>query len=74
MKSKSEIMMDIVEDLQLDCIVYQTTRGRHFLFKNNGVDKCGTHKKIAIGLTADIKVGSRNSYEIIKFNGEERFR
>lgn len=71
--NQSEIMMDIVEDLQLDCIVYQTTRGRHFLFKNNGVDKCGTHKKIAIGLTADIKVGSRNSYEIIKFNGEERF-
>lgn len=70
---QSEIMMQIVEDKQLDCIVYQTTRGRHFLFKNSGVEKCGTHKKIACGLTADIKIGSRNSYEIIKFNGEERF-
>ena len=70
---QSEIMMQIVEDRQLDCLVYQTTRGRHFLFKNSGVEKCGTHKKIACGLTADIKIGSRNSYEVIKFNGEERF-
>lgn len=71
--AQSEIMMNIVEDKQLDCVVYQTTRGRHFLFKNNGVERCGTHKKIACGLTADIKVGSRNSYEVIKFNGQERF-
>lgn len=70
---QSEVMMNIVEDKQLDCVVYQTTRGRHFLFKNNGVEKCATHKKIACGLTADIKIGSRNSYEIIKYNGEERF-
>ena len=70
---ESEILMNIVEVMQLDCIVYLTGRGRHFLFKNNGVEKCATHKKIACGLTADIKVGSRNSYEVIKFNGEERF-
>lgn len=70
---ESEILMNIVEVMQLDCIVYLTGRGRHFLFKNSGVEKCATHKKIACGLTADIKVGSRNSYEVIKFNGEERF-
>ena len=27
-KSQSDKMMDIVEDLQLNCRVYQTTRGR----------------------------------------------
>ncbi len=32
---QSEILMNIVEDYQLDCRVYQTTRGRHFLFKNH---------------------------------------
>ncbi|MDD3052214.1 MAG: DNA primase, partial [Candidatus Cloacimonetes bacterium] len=62
---QSEVMMNIVEDFQLNCRVYQTTRGRHFVFKNNGVDKCGTHVKLAIGLTADIKVGHKNSYEIL---------
>lgn len=72
---QSEIMMRIVEDQQLDCRVYQTTRGRHFLFKNenHGVNSNGTKLKLACGLVADIKVGGRNSYEVLKFNGEERF-
>ena len=72
-KAQSDIMMDIVEDLQLNCRVYQTTRGRHFLFKNDKVDGCSTHSTLAIGLTADIKIGKKNSYSILKFNGEERF-
>ncbi len=70
---QSEILMKIVEDLQLNCLVYQTSRGRHFLFKNDGVDQCYTHIKSAIGLTMDVKVGHKNSYEVLKFNGEERF-
>lgn len=72
-KTQSDIMMNIVEDLQLNCRVYQTTRGRHFLFKNDKVDGCSTHSTLAIGLTADIKIGKKNSYSILKFNGEERF-
>ena len=40
---QSEVLMNIVEDLQLNCRVYATTRGKHFLFKNAGVDKCFTH-------------------------------
>lgn len=72
-KEQSEKLMDIVEDLQLNCRVYQTTRGRHFVFKNDKVDKCGTHLSLAIGLTADIKIGSKNSYEVLKIDGEERF-
>lgn len=28
---------------------------------------------MAVGLTADIKVGSKLSYEVIKIDGEERF-
>lgn len=71
---QSEVLMNIVEDRQLDCRVYQTTRGKHFVFKNAGiVDKCKTHCKLAIGLTADIKVGCNNSYEVLKIDGEERF-
>lgn len=72
-REQSELLMDIVEDLQLDCIVMQTTRGKHFYFRNTTLEKCGTHRKLAIGLTADIKVGNRNSYAVAKFNGEERF-
>lgn len=70
---QSETLMDIVEDFQLNCRVYQTTRGRHFYFRNDGVRKNFTGTKLACGLTADIKLGSKNSYAILKFKGEERF-
>lgn len=72
---QSELLMDIVEDLQLNCRVYQTTRGKHFLFKNSTgqVQKCFTHTTLACGLTADIKCGLKNSYEVLKFDGKERF-
>ena len=74
---ESEILMRIVDELQLACRVYETTRGKHFFFLNqiNGeyiLDKCGTHKKLACGLMADIKVGCKNSYSILKYSGKDR--
>lgn len=69
---QSEILMKIVEANQLRCRVYETSRGKHFLFKNDGVDSNKIHTKLACGLEADIKLGSRNSYSILKYNGKER--
>lgn len=71
---QSEILMKIVEDMGIDCRVYQTTRGKHFLFRNdNSVKQCFTGAKLVCGLTADIKVGLKNSYSILKYDGKERF-
>ncbi len=70
---QSEILMNIVEEFQLDCRVYCTSRGKHFLFKNHMIARNRTHVQLAVGLTADIKVGSKLSYEVIKIDGEERF-
>lgn len=70
---QAELMMNIVEDLQLNCRVYKTTRGKHFLFKNTNIEKCYTHCNLACGITADIKVGCKNSYEILKFDNKMRF-
>lgn len=76
---QAEKMLDIIDDLNINCKVYKTTRGKHFLFSNidaHGnyiVDKCGTHKMLACGLYADIKLGHKNSYEVLKFNDKERF-
>lgn len=69
---QSEILMKIVEDQQLRCRVYETSRGKHFLFKNDGVENNKIHTKLACGLEADIKLGSRNSYSILKYDGKER--
>ncbi len=70
---QSEILMDIVEDLQLDCRVICTDRGKHFIFKNTQVHRCKTKETLACGLTADVKVGYVNAYEVLKMDGEERF-
>lgn len=68
----SEILFKIVQDLELKCRVYKTTRGKHFLFKNAGMATNKTKCKLAICLEADIKLGCRNSYSILKFKDAER--
>lgn len=69
----SEILFSIVKERQLKCRVYETTRGKHFLFNNPDlVQSNRTHASLAIGITADIKLGKRNSYSVLKFGGKER--
>ena len=69
----SEKLMKIVEEKQLACRVYETTRGKHFLFRNSGrIERNRTGAQLACGLVADIKLGSRTSYSILKFNGKDR--
>lgn len=70
---QAEILMKIVEHFQLNCRVYQSQRGKHFLFKNSKIENCRTHCTLACGLTADIKSGFKSSYEILKYDGVERF-
>lgn len=68
----SEILFKVVKEYALTCRVYRTSRGKHFLFKNSGVPTNKTGCKLAIGLTADIKIGTRNSYEVLKYDDQNR--
>lgn len=68
----SEIIYKIVQELKLKCRVYKTSRGKHFLFKNSTIKTNRTGCKLGIGLTADIKLGSRNSYSILKYKNQLR--
>lgn len=72
-QDQAELLMNIVEDLQMNCAVYQTTRGKHFLFRNRSLTSNRTHKSLAIGLEADIKLGSNTSYAVLKFDNKDRF-
>ena len=72
-KAQSEVLMNIVDDLQLNIAVNITTRGRHFIGLNNGLfASCKTNVQLACGLTADIKVGLKDSYVVLKSDGVER--
>lgn len=71
---EAEIVMNIIEDLQLNCKVNQTSRGKHFFFINDdSVPKCKTNATLACGLSADFKVGKSNCHSVLKYDGEERF-
>lgn len=69
---QAKILLNIVTSKGLKCKVYKTTRGCHFLFKTDKTMQNRTHCHLAIALTADIKGGGRASYQVLKFNGEER--
>lgn len=72
-EEESEILFDIVLDKKLKCKVYKTTRGMHFYFLNNNTIKSNkTNTSLFCGLHADIKLGTRNSYSILKFNNIDR--
>ena len=69
----SEVLFQIVKEKQLRCRVYETTRGKHFLFNNpDMVATNRTHASLAIGIVSDIKLGKRNSYSVLKFKDKER--
>lgn len=66
-------LLDMVEAMDVRCRVVKTTRGMHFYFLNDGTfNKCMTATMLAVGITADIKVGTSNSIAVLKFNGHER--
>ena len=70
---QSKKLFNIVVDLQLLCKVYQSRKGMHFLFKNDGsFNSNKTKTKIACGLEVDIKVGCKNGIEVLKIDGKDR--
>ena len=72
-RKPSDVLMDIIEDLQLNCRVHESRGGIHVLFKNdNRHKKCLTGKTLACGIPSDIKVGT-SSYEVLKIDNNERF-
>lgn len=72
-ETHAKIAFDIVKAEQLNCVAVKTSRGIHLYFKcNEHTQNCRTGASLACGLKADIKLGSRNSYAICKFNGVER--
>lgn len=68
--AQANILMDIIEDQQLNCLVYETTHGMHFMWKCKDKLRCKTHTKLACGLTADIKTAG--NYHALKVDGKVR--
>ena len=69
---ESEKFLKIVKQRELLCRVYETKRGKHFYFKNNGITRNAIGALLACGIHADIKIGTRSSYGTLKVEGVER--
>lgn len=70
--TQSEILAKIIKDRKIKCKIIQTARGKHFYFNGDRGLNCKTAVKTACGLTVDFKVGSSNSYAVLKKDGVER--
>lgn len=71
-RDEAETFYEIVKQHNLLCRVYDTSRGKHFYFKNNGITRNATGALLACGIHADIKIGTRASYGTLKVDGVER--
>jgi len=69
---QSEILFRMVKDLGIACTVLKTSRGKHFYFKNPDVTQNFNGITLAIGLTADIKIGKKASYGVLRVDGQDR--
>lgn len=68
----AEIALKIILGEELKTLVYKTTRGIHAVFKTPQHISTFTNNQLCVGLKADIKIGSANGIEILKYNGIER--
>jgi len=68
----SDLLLRIVDGEGLTPQVLGTTRGKHFMFEDDELTTNKTHTNTAIGIVVDIKLGSRNSYQVLKFGGVKR--
>ena len=72
-KKHSEVAYKIVTELGLKCRIYKSDKGYHFLFRASPkFTKSITAVQLACGLTCDIKLGDKNSYECLRVDGRER--
>ena len=70
---QGEKLWEILKNMEIDCPVIETTKGYHFLFRNNGMyKKSDTKFYTPIGIETDIKLGDKNGLEFLTVAGEER--
>lgn len=69
---EAERVYRLVVDLNLNCRIYRTTRGLHFMFKNGEFCKKGVVKATdALGFGFDVRTG-KNMYVVLKSKGKTR--
>lgn len=69
---QATILEKIIDKQGIKCNKLYTSRGIHFYFKNTIVTTNAIAKPTAIGIRADIKLGTKNAVVPLKIDGVER--
>lgn len=70
---QADLLHTIIDDLNIDCNIIKTSRGKHFYFRNSNIIKECTNKMACVGITnMDIKLGTNNRISPLVINGVER--
>ncbi len=70
--SEAKIIKTMVNDLDVKCLMLETTRGVHLWFQSPEPVKNSVKTLSAIGLTYDVRSHGKKSLAIVKMNGEWR--
>lgn len=65
-------LVEIVKALKIKCRIHKTTRGVHAFFLGHNIPSTKTGVPCAIGLTVDIKLGTKSGICILKKDNKER--
>lgn len=71
-REQAEFLYKVIQEMELKCKVLETTKGKHFIFKdpNGCLNKTITRQYLACGKVADSKSGNANGVEYLKKVGE----
>lgn len=69
---ESDLLLDIIEDLNLQCSVLETTNGIHVYFKGHDIPANRIEWFSPIGIQVTAKLGSKNTVDPLKIGGEVR--
>ncbi|MEG9318209.1 phage/plasmid primase, P4 family [Fusobacterium varium] len=71
-REQAEFLYNVIQEIGLKCKVFETIKGKHFIFRDpkGYLDKTITKQYLACGIVADSKSGNANGVEYLKKVGE----
>jgi putative DNA primase/helicase len=71
-EEESEIIFKIIKDLDIQCSILKTDRGKHFYFINPGIDRRKQGYYTPLGIKIDIGLGLQNAVIPLKLKRKKR--
>ena len=71
-EEESEILLKIVRELDIQCNVLKTDRGKHFYFINPGIDRRKQGYYTSLGIKIDVGLGIQNAVIPLKLKRKKR--